>query len=205
VNTQRQHWDEVYTAKSPTKVSWYQPHLELSLAFIERVAPSRSAAIVDIGGGTSTLVDDLILRGYTDISVLDISQIAIQEKKRGLALSAERIKWLVGDVCEFELAASRYDVWHDRAVFHFLTLPEQRASYVTKAAVSVKKKSHLIISTFGPEGPMRCSGLETARYDTAALEAEFGSSFRLADSQMEWHTTPSAKEQQFLYCLFQRV
>ena len=202
---QRQHWDEVYTTKSPTEVSWYQPHLKLSLAFIERVAPSRSAPIVDIGGGTSTLVDDLILHGYTDISVLDISQIAIQEEKRRLGLPAEQIEWFVGDVCDFELAASRYDVWHDRAVFHFLTLPEQRASYVTKAAASVKENGHLIVSTFGPEGPMRCSGLETARYDAAALEAEFGSSFRLADSQMEWHTTPSAKEQQFLYCLFQRV
>jgi 2-polyprenyl-3-methyl-5-hydroxy-6-metoxy-1,4-benzoquinol methylase len=202
---QRQHWDEVYSAKSPTEISWYQPHLELSLALIERVAPSRSATIVDIGGGASTLVDDLILRGYTDISVLDISQTAIQGTKRRLGPSAKQVEWLVGDVCELELAASRYGLWHDRAVFHFLTLPKQRASYVTKAAASIKKKGHLIVSTFGPEGPMRCSGLETARYDTGALEAEFGSSFRLADSQMEWHTTPSARKQQFLYCLFQRV
>lgn len=205
MTTQRQQWDEVYTAKSPTEVSWYQPHLELSLALIERVVPSPSAAIIDVGGGASTLVDDLILRGYKDIGVLDLSQRAIDKTKRRLGLPAKQVEWLVGDVCELELAASRYDLWHDRAVFHFLTLPEQRASYVTNAATSVKHNGHLIISTFGPEGPMRCSGLETARYDTEALEVEFGSSFRLADSRMEWHTTPSARKQQFLYCLFQRA
>src|SRR5262245_43560183 len=129
VSMQRQHWDEVYTAKRPTEVSWYQSHLELSLAFIERVAPSRSAAIIDVGGGASTLVDDLMLRGYKDISVLDISQTAIEETRRRLGLPAKQVDWLVGDVCKLELAASRYDLWHDRAVFHFLTRSEQRASY----------------------------------------------------------------------------
>jgi SAM-dependent methyltransferase len=205
MNRQRRHWDEVYTAKSPTEVSWYQPHLETSLAVIESVIPNRSAGIIDIGGGASTLVDDLILRGYTDITVLDISQPAIEGTRRRLGPSATHVKWLVGDICEVELAPSRYDLWHDRAVFHFLTLPEQRASYVAKAAISIARDGHLVVSTFGPEGPTRCSGLDTAHYDAAALEAEFGSSFRLADSKIEWHTTPSGDKQQFLYCRFQRV
>jgi 2-polyprenyl-3-methyl-5-hydroxy-6-metoxy-1,4-benzoquinol methylase len=205
VSNRRQHWDQVYAVKGPTEVSWYQPHLERSLALIESVAVNRSTAIIDIGGGASTLVDDLILRGYTDITVLDISQTAVDGTRRRLGLSAKQVEWFVGDVCEVELVASRYELWHDRAVFHFLTLPGQRAAYVTRAAASVQRNGHLVVSTFGPEGPMRCSGLDTAHYDAAALEAEFGSQFRLANSQMEWHTTPAGGKQQFLYCLFQRL
>lgn len=205
MNASRQHWEGVYTTKAPTEVSWYRPQLEISLALIKRVSANRSAAIIDIGGGESTLVDDLILCGYTDISVLDISQIAIEATRQRLGLPAEQVEWLVGDICELELATSRYDIWHDRAVFHFLTLPEQRASYVERAAASVKGNGHLIVSTFGPEGPTRCSGLDTARYDAATLQAEFGSQFRVADSQIEWHTTPSGAKQQFLYCLFERI
>lgn len=186
-------------------MSWYRPHLEISLALIERVSANRSAAIIDIGGGESTLADDLILRGYTDISVLDISQKAIDVTMRRLGPFAERVEWLVDDIFEMKFPPFRFDVWHDRAVFHFLTLPEQRASYVTKAAASVKRNSHLIVSTFGPDGPTRCSGLDTAHYDATALEAEVGSQFRLVDSQIEWHTTPAGGKQQFLYCLFERV
>ena len=169
------------------------------------MSANRSVAVIDAGGGESTLVDDLILCGYTDITVLDISQIAIEATRQRLGLPAEQVEWLVGDICELELATSRYDIWHERAVFHFLTLPEQRASYVERAAASVKGNGHLIVSTFGPEGPTRCSGLDTARYDAATLQAEFDSQFCVADSQIEWHATPSGAKQQFLYCLFERI
>jgi 2-polyprenyl-3-methyl-5-hydroxy-6-metoxy-1,4-benzoquinol methylase len=199
------HWESVYATKEPGQVSWYRPHLDTSLALIERVAPIHSAAIIDVGGGASTLADDLVRRGYTGVTVLDLSETALRAAKERLGPASTQIRWLTADVCEADLPLDRYEVWHDRAVFHFLTLPGQRAAYVARAAASVKRSGHLIVSTFGPEGPTRCSGLDTAHYDAAALEAEFGSQFRLVDSQIEWHTTPSGGKQQFLYCLFERV
>jgi 2-polyprenyl-3-methyl-5-hydroxy-6-metoxy-1,4-benzoquinol methylase len=199
------HWESVYTARAPQEVSWYRPHLDISLALIERVAPIHSAAVIDIGGGASTLVDDLVRRGYSNVTVLDISETALCVAKERLGPDSAQIQWLTVDVCEADLPIESYDLWHDRAIFHFLTLPEQRATYVARAAASVKRNGHLIVSTFGPEGPTRCSGLDTAHYDAAALETEFGSQFRLADSQIEWHTTPAGGKQQFLYCLFERV
>jgi 2-polyprenyl-3-methyl-5-hydroxy-6-metoxy-1,4-benzoquinol methylase len=199
------HWESVYTARAPEEVSWYRPHLDTSLALIERVAPSHSAAVIDVGGGTSTLVDDLVRRGYTNVTVLDISETALYMAKERLGPGSGQIQWLTADICDADLPLDYYDVWHDRAVFHFLMLPEQRASYVTRVVASVKRNGHLIVATFGPEGPTRCSGLDTARYDAAALEGEFGSQFHLADSQIEWHTTPAGGKQQFLYCLFERA
>ena len=199
------HWESVYQAKAHEEVSWYCPHLDTSLGLIKRVAPSRSATIIDVGGGASTLADDLVQLGYSDVIVLDLSETALRTAKERLAPASTQIQWMTADVCEADLPLDRYDVWHDRAVFHFLTLPEQRAAYVAGAAASVKIGGHLIVSTFGPEGPTRCSGLDTAHYDAAVLEDEFGSQFRLAESQIEWHTTPVGGKQQFLYCLFQRV
>jgi 2-polyprenyl-3-methyl-5-hydroxy-6-metoxy-1,4-benzoquinol methylase len=199
------HWESVYGTKEPEQVSWYRPHLDTSLTLIERVASSHSAAIIDVGGGVSTLADDLVQRGYTDVTVLDLSETALRTAEERLGPASAQIQWLTVDVCEADLPPGRYDIWHDRAVFHFLTLPEQRAAYVAKVAASVKRRGHLIIGTFGPEGPTRCSGLDTAHYDATALEAEFGSQFRLAVSQIEWHTTPAGGKQQFLYCLFVRV
>jgi len=199
------HWESVYATKEPGQVSWYRPHLDTSLALIERVAPSHSAAIIDVGGGASTLADDLVRRGYTGVTVLDLSETALRAAKERLGPASAQIRWLTADVCETDLPLDRYEVWHDRAVFHFLTLPEQRAAYVARAAASVKRNGHVIVSTFGPEGPTRCSGLDTAHYDAAALEGEFGSQFRLVESQIEWHTTPASGKQQFLYCLFGRV
>jgi len=199
------HWESVYTGKALEVVSWYRPHLDTSLALIERAALNHSAAIIDVGGGASTLADDLVQRGYANVTVLDLSETALRAAKERLGTASARIQWLTADVCEADLPLDRYDIWHDRALFHFLTLPEQRAAYVARAAVSLKKTGHLIVSTFGPEGPTRCSGLDTAHYDAAALEAEFGSAFRLVDNQTEWHTTPAGGKQQFLYCLFERV
>lgn len=158
------------------------------------------AAIIDVGGGESTLVDDLLSRGYENITVLDVSQTAINENKERLGQSAERVHWLVADITNAELRESAYDVWHDRAVFHFLTQQSDRIAYVRQAAHAVKAGGHVIVSTFGPEGPTKCSGLDVVRYDAESLHREFGVHFRLLESVKELHQTPFGTTQQFLYC-----
>ena len=199
MNTQL-HWENVYGTKAPNEVSWFRPHLETSLSFIERSAASRSARIIDVGGGESSLVDDLLARGYEDVTVLDISQTAIEVTKARLGGLANHVKWIVGDVTSMEFPANAYDVWHDRAVFHFLTSVADRASYVDRVRRSVKPGGHVIIGTFGPEGPEKCSGLKVQRYSANSLHGEFGKPFRLIDSLKELHQTPFGTTQQFLYC-----
>jgi 2-polyprenyl-3-methyl-5-hydroxy-6-metoxy-1,4-benzoquinol methylase len=196
----KRHWKKVYTTKASDAVSWYRLHLDTSLALIERAAESRSAAIIDVGGGESTLVDDLLLRGYQNISLLDVSQTAIDVTQQRLGPAAEQVQWLVGDITEIELKSDEYDVWHDRAVFHFLVTPEQRIAYVRQVARSVKHGGHVIISTFGPEGPTKCSGLEVMRYDEGSLHGEFGAPFRVVERSTGLHQTPFGTTQQFLYC-----
>jgi SAM-dependent methyltransferase len=142
--------------------------------------------------------------GYSNLTVLDVSKAALSLGKRRLGRASEQIQWLVADICEADLPVGHYDLWHDRAVFHFLTLLDQRASYAAKAAKSVKRNGYLIVCTFGPEGPTRCSGLDTTRYDAAALAAEFSSHFLLKESRIDWHTAPSGEQQQFLCAVFQR-
>lgn len=194
------HWDKIYTEKAPDQVSWYRPHLETSLALIEQAAAGVSASIIDIGAGESTLVDDLLARGYADLTVLDISQTAIAASKKRLGDAAERVRWLVADITQAELEPSAYDVWHDRAVFHFLTAAADRRAYVRQVVRTVKRGGHVIVSAFGPEGPTRCSGLEVVRYDAESLHREFGAGFRLISSSRELHETPFGSTQQFLYC-----
>ncbi|HEX8984005.1 MAG TPA: class I SAM-dependent methyltransferase [Bryobacteraceae bacterium] len=194
------HWEKIYSEKAPDAVSWYRPHLETSLALIEQAAGGRSASIIDIGGGESTLVDDLVARGYENITVLDISRTAIDANRKRLGKAAERVHWLDADITKVELEHSAYDVWHDRAVFHFLTAPEDRVAYVRQVAQAVKPGGHVIVSTFGPEGPLKCSGLDVVRYDAESLHGEFGPRFRLIASSKEIHRTPFGSTQQFLYC-----
>jgi SAM-dependent methyltransferase len=196
----QQHWDQIYRTKAPDQVSWYSPHLKASLDLIERAAVARGAAIVDIGGGESTLVDDLLARGYQDITVLDVSQTAIDANKERLGRDAERVHWLAADVTNVALKSSRFDVWHDRAVFHFLTASSDRDAYVRQVAQALKPGGHVIIGTFGPEGPERCSGLDVVRYDATSLHDEFGKRFRLVESTKQLHHTPFGTTQQFLYC-----
>jgi len=196
----KSHWEKIYTTKTPESVSWYRAHLETSLALVERAAESRSASIIDIGGGESTLVDDLLLRGYRNVTVLDVSQTAIDVTRKRLGSAAEQVRWLVGDVTEIELEPHAYDLWHDRAVFHFLTAPERRLAYVRQVTRAVKPGGHVIVSTFGPEGPAKCSGLDVMRYDAESLHDEFGGQFRLVESSKELHETPFGATQQFLYC-----
>jgi len=194
------HWDKVYATKAPESVSWFRVHLETSLALVKRAAEARSASIIDVGGGESTLVDDLLLRGYKNLTVLDISQTAIEVTKKRLGTAAEQVRWLIGDIVEIELEPHAYDLWHDRAVFHFLTTPERRLAYVRQVTRAVKPGGHVIVSTFGPEGPTKCSGLEVMRYDAESLHSEFGGQFRLVESSKELHETPFGATQQFLYC-----
>jgi 2-polyprenyl-3-methyl-5-hydroxy-6-metoxy-1,4-benzoquinol methylase len=196
----RAHWEKVYTTKAPDQVSWYRPHLETSLALIEGSVSDGSASIIDIGGGASTLVDDLLARGFQSVTVLDVSHVAIEATKKRLGRAANRVRWLTADVTQVQLRPRVYDVWHDRAVFHFLTLPKQRSAYVRQVTRSVKPGGHVIVSTFGPEGPIKCSGLDVARYDAESLHDEFGARFRLVESSMEIHQTPLGTTQQFLYC-----
>ena len=195
------HWEKIYREKAPDAVNWYRPHLETSLALIERAAPERGVSIIDVGGGESTLVDDLLAHGYQNITVLDVSQTAIAVTKKRLGSAAEEVQWVTADIVNGELAPNAYDVWHDRAVFHFLTAMDQRLAYVRQVARAVKPGGHVLVSTFGPEGPTKCSGLEVVRYDGESLHAEFGVRFRLLDSIKEFHNTPFGTTQQFLYCL----
>jgi SAM-dependent methyltransferase len=199
MNAQK-HWEQIYAEKAPNAVSWFRPHLEKSLALIEQVAPNRSTSIIDVGGGESTLVDDLLAREYENITVLDISQGAIDANRNRLGATSERVKWLVSDITQIELEPLVYDVWHDRAVFHFLTSTGDRAAYVRQVARSVRPGGHVIVSTFGPEGPVKCSGLDVVRYDAESLHQEFGVQFRLLESSKELHNTPFGTIQQFLYC-----
>jgi SAM-dependent methyltransferase len=194
------HWQNIYAKKAADAVSWYRPHLETSIELIERAAPVHAASIIDIGGGESTLVDDLLARGYQNISVLDISETAVDVNKRRLGAASEHVRWIVADISKTRLESCAYDVWHDRAVFHFLTGSEERVAYVRQVANAVKPGGHVIVSTFGPEGPTKCSGLDVVRYDAESLHREFGVRFRLLGSSKELHRTPFDTTQQFLYC-----
>jgi SAM-dependent methyltransferase len=193
------HWERIYSEKAPDQVSWYRPHLETSLALIEQCTSGRSSSIIDVGGGQSTLVDDLLACGYENITVLDISQTAIDAKKKRLRKASESVRWLVGDITKIELDSSIYDVWHDRAVFHFLTAAADRAAYVRQVARAVRPGGYLVVSTFGPEGPTKCSGLDAVRYDAASLQREFGLPFPVVSSLVELHRTPFGTDQQFVF------
>jgi 2-polyprenyl-3-methyl-5-hydroxy-6-metoxy-1,4-benzoquinol methylase len=196
----RENWEAVYEQKDPERVSWYRPHLEQSLKFIDDARLDRDAAIIDVGGGASTLVDDLLALGYVNVTVLDVSPTAIASAKARLGKRASAVRWLTADITQTELAAGAYDFWHDRAVFHFLRDEEDRQRYVAAAKRAVKPGGHVLVATFGLEGPARCSGLEVVRYDSDSLHAEFGSAFQKVGTSTEVHETPSGVEQQFVYC-----
>jgi len=198
----RSHWEQVHATKDPRQVSWFSPHLERSLELIERAAPDRSASLLDVGAGQSTLVEDLLGLGYENISVLEISQTALDGLKARVGQAGRAIRWICGDVTETELPEASFDLWHDRAVFHFLTEVGQRRAYVERVRRALKPGGSLIVSTFGPSGPERCSGLATMRYDASSLGSEFGDRFRLVESSLDLHETPSGAVQQFLSCWY---
>jgi SAM-dependent methyltransferase len=195
----RSHWDRIH-AKAPDAVSWYRPHLERSLAFIEGTVARLDARIIDVGAGASTLVDDLLDRGYRDLTILDISPAAIERARARLGARAARVQWIVGDVTRIDLPAHAFDFWHDRAVFHFLTDAGERGRYVAAAARALRPDGHIVVATFGPAGPETCSGLDVVRYHPDALHGEFGAGFKKVDSATEIHTTPFGTQQEFVYC-----
>lgn len=196
----KSHWEKVYTTRSSEAVSWYQPHATLSLELIRRVAPEKSARIVDVGGGASSLVDDLLADGMTDVSVLDISGAALNVARHRLGAQAERVHWIEGDITTVGLEKASIDIWHDRAVFHFLTSAADRAAYVAQVRHAVHPGGHVIVAAFGPDGPLQCSGLPVVRYAPDALHAEFGGAFELLEHVKEDHHTPSGLVQHFVYC-----
>ncbi len=197
----QEHWERIYRTKDPTQVSWYQPEPRLSLDLIRRVAPDLDAPIIDVGGGASTLVDGLLEAGYRNVTVLDLAPTALAIARRRLGDRAGRVAWIAGSILDVRLGTSAYAVWHDRAVFHFLTDRRDRARYVERTRHAVRPGGHVIVAGFSPEGPSKCSGLDVARFDAEGMHSEFGAGFRLLDSMREDHHTPSGLNQAFLYCL----
>lgn len=201
----KQHWETVYTTKATDEVSWFQNHAELSLKIIRDSDIPLSGKIIDVGGGASTLVDDLLNAGYCNISVLDLSGAALAKAKARLGAKAATIKWLEANILDVDLPANYYDVWHDRAVFHFLTTEAERHQYVEQVMRAVKPGGLVIVATFAEDGPEKCSGLPVMRYSTEALHSEFGDAFQLLGSEPEVHITPAGKEQKFVYCFCKRM
>jgi SAM-dependent methyltransferase len=198
------HWEHVYSTKAETGVSWYQGEPRLSLELIGAVASVEGGRIIDVGGGSSVLVDRLLDLQFGEIAVLDISETALGKAKARLGERAERVRWVVADVTEApELGA--FDVWHDRAVFHFLTDPDDRRSYIELARKTVPEWGHLIIATFADDGPKQCSNLDVCRYNARSLASELGEDFSLIREARETHTTPSGSSQSFFYGVFKRL
>jgi SAM-dependent methyltransferase len=201
----KDHWEQVYATRMAEKLGWYKPRLDTSLAWIEEIGLDKSASIIDIGGGASTFVDDLVDAGYESITVFDISQSALDFAKKRLGQQSELVMWLVGDITSYALPPNRFDLWHDRAFFHFLTAEDQQEDYRANLINALKPGGHLLISVFAPEAPPKCSGLPVQRYDTDQLVTILGSELKLIRQHKEMHVTPGGVEQMYLYCLFQRA
>lgn len=199
---QQDHWEKVYKSKPSETVSWFQEHATRSLDMIRSIGATSDTQIIDVGGGASTLVDDLLTSGYKHISVLDLSESALEVVRARLGPLNQNITWMAGDIRTVDLPALTYDVWHDRAVFHFLTEPADRMAYVRQAIKAVKPGGHLIVATFAADGPEQCSGLPVCRYDHNQLHAEFGPQFELLEYASEDHKTPWGSIQRFVYCHF---
>ena len=196
----KNHWEHVYQSKPSDAVSWFQEHAALSLSLIEDTKVSRNASIIDVGGGASTLVDDLLARGYSKLTVLDLSVAALATAQARLGARSGEVTWIADDVTTVELAPHSFDVWHDRAVFHFLTSAEEREAYVRAVQKAVKPGGHVIVATFAEDGPSKCSGLPVVRYSPEGLHSQFGESFTLLNQQREEHQTPFGTSQKFIYC-----
>jgi len=198
------HWERVYSGKPTDRLGWYKPRLQTSLDWIRSLDLPFDAPIIDVGGGASTLIDDLLGHDHTDITVLDISDTALLLLRERLGDDAQKVNWLVADITTVELPAGHFDLWHDRAVFHFLTETEQKRQYQQNLSRSLKPGGRLIIGTFAPEAPPKCSGLPVQRYDHELLATTFGDDFELLRHHKEMHVTPGGVEQMYLYCDFRR-
>ena len=201
----RQHWQQVYATKAADEVSWFQPQAATSLRLIRATGVSHAAALIDVGGGASTLVDGLLAEGYANLTMLDLSAAALAAARARLGASGESVRWLEADIADADLPENAYEVWHDRAAFHFLTEARDRAAYVRNVLRALKPGGHLIVATFAEDGPTQCSGLPICRYSADALQAEFGDAFALVHQEYEAHVTPMGNVQRFVYCGFRRV
>ena len=199
----KNHWEELYHSTSPGKVSWYQENPATSLDFIEKTGLPKEAPILDVGSGASTLVDQLLLRGYRNLALLDVSVRALMLTRQRLGGKATDVAWHHGDVTRYSLP-EQYSLWHDRAAFHFLVDPSDRRAYVTSLRQGLRPQGHLILATFAVGGPTRCSGLDVTQYDTQKITTELGQDFRLIETLEELHQTPAGVEQLFSYFWFTR-
>ena len=200
----REHWEAVYAGKRPDDLSWYQADPRLSVELLKSTGQGQGARIVDVGGGASVLVDHLLEEGFQNIGVLDVSPTALRASQERLGGASAGIEWLEADILHYR-AAQAWDIWHDRAVFHFLVDPQDRAWYRESLYHSVSQGGHVIVATFGPEGPCRCSGLETLRCSAEDIAEELGDGVRLVEARTEDHRTPSGVVQPFVYARMVRV
>ena len=201
--SRKAHWENVYSTKSEREVSWFQESPAPSLDLIDLARPEPRTAIVDIGGGASHLVDVLIARGFTNLAVLDLSEAALAAAKTRIGDKAGRVQWVAADVTKW-YPSQVFDIWHDRAAFHFLTDPQDRTAYVARLRSAVAPGGHVIIATFAPDGPEKCSGLPVQRHDSASLLAELGPDFALIETRRETHHTPWDSTQAFQFSRFRR-
>ena len=203
--TTKTHWETVYAAKAETEVSWFQEHSAVSLDLIERSAIARSSPIIDVGGGASRLVEDLLAAGFENLTVLDVSDAALTMAQARLGRKTASVQWMASDITEASLPFQHFSLWHDRAVFHFLTRETDRQKYVRQVCHAVAPGGHVIVSTFAPDGPLQCSGLAVMRYSPDSLHAEFGNAFTLLEHEQETHQTPFGTEQRFIYCYCRKI
>jgi ubiquinone/menaquinone biosynthesis C-methylase UbiE len=201
--TRKKHWEEVYSSKAETDVSWYQEEARLSLDLIRTFAPREGGRIIDVGGGASVLVDGLLKLGLEQVAVLDIAEAALLKARSRLGEEAKKVRWVVADVTTVQ-DLGVFDLWHDRAVFHFLTVAEDRKRYVELAERTIPVGGHLVMATFAKGGPNRCSDLDVCRYDAGTLSAELGPGFVLVEQAHERHATPRGASQEFFYGVFER-
>ncbi len=201
----KQHWEQVYSTKPTERLGWYKPHLQTSLTWIKELNLIADAPIIDVGGGASTLVDDLLDAGYLSMTVLDISDKALSSVRARLGKKAELVTWLNADITSVDLPSYHYKLWHDRAVYHFLTESDQQRKYQDKLLQALQPGGHLIIGTFAPEAPPKCSGLPVQRYSQEQLHDALGEEYELISHRKEQHVTPGGAEQMYLYCHFRRT
>ena len=200
----KKHWSDVYSETSHFKVSWYQKIPRTSLEYILSTGLSKDSSIIDVGGGTSVLVDHLIKEKFNNLSILDISENALKISQTRLEAKNKNINWFVSDITEFN-TPNKFCLWHDRAVFHFLTQPSDRKNYIANLKKNLTTRGHLIIATFALRGPEKCSGLEIVQYDSEKMKDELGDEFFLVKTKTEFHITPKKKKQKFIYLHFKRV
>ena len=199
----KKHWETIYQTKELNEVSWYQPTPETSLSYFAKLNVPISAKVIDIGGGDSFLVDHLLDLGYEDISVLDISEAAINRAKKRIGKKADRVKWIVSDVIDFT-PSEKYDFWHDRAALHFLTDSNEIANYIQKAGEAMTPSGVLVIGTFSEKGPKKCSGIDIQQYSEASLAHVVLPFFQKIECLSIEHTTPFKTKQNFLFCSFRK-